>query len=116
MSVLNTRAIYFPYCLHQLDDKSWIVLNRNYKPLGSGPAAFADFEDVDPEIRIAKITPNQARLLSFLGETNAEGRIYLYDGDGIPNARGMAGYLKRLSVLMKLKPVQARKAFPRKKA
>jgi len=118
MSVLNSRAIYFPYCLHQLDDKSWIVLNRNHKPLGSGPAAFANFEDIDPEIRIARITPNQARQLSSLGDAGGAGRIYLYNDGCIPtdNRKNMAGYLKRLSVLMKLKQVKTCKAFQRKTA
>ena len=35
MPVLNRRGTYFPYCLQRLDDGSWIVLNRNYEPLGS---------------------------------------------------------------------------------
>jgi hypothetical protein len=107
MPVTNIRAIYFPYCLHQLDDKSCIVLNRNYKPIGSATEDYVPFGDVDPKTRITRITPAQARLLAYSGEAKAEWRIYLYDGDGIPNAREMSGYLKRLAVLMKIKLVDA---------
>jgi hypothetical protein len=113
MPVTNIRAICLPYCLHQLNDKSWIVLNRNYKPTGSETDDYVPFEDVDPKMRIAKVTPNQARLLSYSGAADAEWRIYLYDGDGIPNAREMAEYLKRLAVLMKLRISTREAGFPR---
>jgi hypothetical protein len=105
MPVTNTRALYFPYCLQQLDDKSWIILNRNYKPLGSATEEHVTYEDIDPKMRIAKIASAQARLLAYSGDADAEGRIYLYQDGCIPtdSEKNMTAYLKRLSVLMKLK-------------
>ena len=61
MSMTNTRAIYFPYCLHQVEDKSWVILNRNYKALGSGTEENVMGGNVPATFRIAKITSLQAK-------------------------------------------------------
>jgi len=101
MSITNTLAIYFPYCLKQLEDKTWVVLNRNYKLLGS-----EKHEEIQESFRIAKITPKQAQALSFESVSEANGTIYLYDeGRTVPTGskENMDAYLKRLSVLMKLR-------------
>jgi hypothetical protein len=113
MPVTNIRAICLPYSLHQLNDKSWIVLNRNRKPLGSGTEDYVTFEDVDPKMRIAKITPNQGRLLSCSGEV--DGTIYLYNEGCVPtdSEKNMEGYLQRLAVLMKLRISTREAVFPR---
>jgi hypothetical protein len=33
-----------PYCLHRLEDGSWLPLNRSYKPLGGDPCGYYDYE------------------------------------------------------------------------
>jgi hypothetical protein len=33
-----------PYCLHRLEDGSWLPLNRSYKPLGGDPLGYYDYE------------------------------------------------------------------------
>lgn len=105
MPVTNTRAIYFPYCLQRLDDQTWVILDRNYKPLGSGAKEYVKYEDVPAAIRVRRILPSQARKLAHNSEVDDEGRIYLYDDGCVPtqSERNMAQYLKRLSALMKLK-------------
>lgn len=112
MPIVNTRAIYFPYCLQELKDKSWVVLNRNYKPVGSGTTEFVEYEDViQDRMRIARITPAQAKKISYKGEIDGtvtgDRTIYLYNDGCIPTSseKDMAAYLKRLAVLMKLKLV-----------
>lgn len=107
MPISNTRAIYFPYCLQQLEDKSWVVLNRNYKPLGSGTQEYVTYNEVPASFRIAKITASQAAALAYDGVADDEGRIYLYQDACIPTSsdKEMAAYQKRLAVLMKLKLV-----------
>jgi hypothetical protein len=101
MLTTHARQIYFAYCVHQLADKSWVVLNRNHKLLGSDSA---EYESVPAPFRIAKITGTQAQKISYLGENDAEGKIYLYNDGCIPSdsEKDMAAYLKRLSVLMNL--------------
>jgi hypothetical protein len=104
MNITNTRAIYFPYCLKQLEDKTWVLLNRNYKPLGTD--SIVKYEDIPESFRIAKITPKQAQALSFESVSEAKGTIYLYDeGRTVPTGskKNMDAYLKRLSVLITLK-------------
>jgi len=101
MYITNTRAVYFPYCLEQLADKTWVVRNRQYKTLGTETR-----EDIPESFRIAKITPKQAQALSFESVSEAKGTIYLYDeGRTVPTGskENMDAYLKRLSVLMKLR-------------
>src|SRR5687767_9964865 len=106
MSLLSPRHIFFPYCLDQLEDKTWVILNRNYKPVGSSATKFVDYtEAVDPSIRIAKITPTQARRISCRVDEASGSRLYLYDDGCIPtdSPANMAAYLQRLSALMSLK-------------
>jgi hypothetical protein len=33
-----------PYCLHRLEEGSWLPLNRSYKPLGGDPGGYYDYE------------------------------------------------------------------------
>jgi hypothetical protein len=33
-----------PYCLHRLEDGSWLPLNRSYKPLGGDPCGYYDYQ------------------------------------------------------------------------
>lgn len=104
--IKHTRALYFPYVLKQLADKSWIILDRNYKPLGSGIMDFVTYEDhVKPQFRIKKITPAQAKKLSCSGDPHNEDSVYLYTDSCTPTTskKYMDEYLKRLAVLMKIK-------------
>lgn len=105
MPVLNLRGIYFPYCLQRLDDGSWIILNRNYKPLGSTSKEHVVYEDIDDAFRIPRITPGQVQKLSCTGSIDDDGRIYLYEDSCIPTSgqKHMTAYLERLAILMRLK-------------
>lgn len=104
MSVMNVRGIYFPYCLQRLDDKSWVVLNRNYNPLGLSSTSQV-VQDTDPALRIARITPAQMQELSCTGQIEDEGSIYLYNDGCIPTTsqEHTKSYMKRLAILMQLK-------------
>lgn len=107
MPINSTRAIYLPYCVQQLGDKTWVILNRNYKPLGSGTTDYVEYEDIPIAFRIAKITPAQAKKISYKGDADATEIIYLYDDGCVPtySKKDMAAYLPRLEALMKLKLV-----------
>ncbi len=73
----NVRALYFPYCLHQREDKRWIILNRNYKPVGALSGDWVDYDAVLSDMCIKSITPTQAAKLSYTGEPDNHLRIYL---------------------------------------
>lgn len=104
MPVLNLRGIYFPYCLQRLGDGSWIILNRNYTPLGSSIHEHVVYEGIDDAFRIPRITTAQVRKLSCTGPPDEDGRIYLYEDSCIPTSgeKHMTAYLRRLAVLMRL--------------
>ena len=101
---ISTRHIYFPYCLHQRNDKLWVILNRNYKPLGTMNDDWSDYEALPAEMCIKSISSAQAKKISYSGESDNTFRIYLYDDGCIPTDSkiNMEAYLNRLSVLMKL--------------
>jgi hypothetical protein len=105
MPVFSVRGINFPYCLQRLDDKTWVILNRNYKPLGWSSKEWANYEDIDVAFRIRQITMAQARKISYTGEVDDKTRIYLYDDSCIPTAgqKHMTAYLDKLAILMRLK-------------
>ncbi len=99
------RTIHFPYCLQQRKDKRWVPVNRNYKPLGQPDLAWSDYDALPVESCIARITPAQAKRLSYDGSSHNRGAIYLYNDGCIPEdgKESMDAYLARLAVLMKLK-------------
>ena len=91
----------------QRSDNHWVVVNRNYKPIGSGDTDFADYEKVPVKLCIKSISPNQAEKLSYNGDRDNKGRISLYNDGCCPTGSkaSMNLYLARLAVLMKLKTV-----------
>ena len=114
------RQNHLPYLLHRLsekpDSKLWIILNREYKPLGIWP----DLPNIDYETHpsrfYANITEKLALKISCHPDANDDRgknvfrhhwpyRVYLYN-DGLNPERGlkeMKAYLERLAVLMKIK-------------
>lgn len=96
----EVRALCFPYCIQRTKDGRYILLNRNYKPLGIQDGAWVEYEK-HPTAMPMKITPACAKKLSWEGADDVD-RIYLYNDGCVPTDGGehMAAYLKRLSVLM----------------
>ncbi|MCG5501575.1 hypothetical protein [Ectothiorhodospira lacustris] len=41
MAIENVRAVYFPYRIQKQEDGSWVLLNRNYKPVGFNTGEWA---------------------------------------------------------------------------
>lgn len=97
----SLRALYFPYCLRRLDDGSWIILNRNYRPVGHGGSSYPDHEGIHPNFRIPNLTNSQIRALSHTGEADGND-VYLYNDGCVPTngVRHMDDYLRRLRTLM----------------
>ena len=108
MPITNPRAIYFPYCLKKLDSGSWVLLNRNYKPLGFITDDFIDYSDYPISMKITGLGKKTLEKLAWNKEI--EGDIYLYNDATVPtlSAKNMAAYLKKLEIILKLKPASYR--------
>ena len=94
---------HFPYCLKLLEGGRYILLNRNYKPIGNQTMNRVNYH-TDPSAIMMTITPGIAAQLSWDQSHNVE-RIYLYKDGCIPTGseEHMAAYLKRLAVLAKIR-------------
>lgn len=99
----EARRFIFPYCIVHLEDGRFIVLNRNYKPLGVQTEEWVDYDQHPSAIRLA-ITPAVASKLSW-NRSDSIDRIYLYDDGCVPtdSADHMKAYLERIAVLMAVK-------------
>ena len=97
------RAVYFPYCIEKRFG-AWVVLNRQYKPVGFNTGDYVTYEDFPVSAELQGIGPAVAKKLSYDG--NVEGdRIYLYNDGCVPtHSKGdMEAYLKKLGILARLK-------------
>lgn len=105
MGTYSVIRTHFPYCLRRLADGRYIVLNRNYKPLGYAGMDHIDYE-AHPSACALKITPAIAAKLSYEGSHELDS-IHLYDGGQIAaegaSEERMAAYQERLALLMTLK-------------
>lgn len=97
---------HFPYCL-QKTKTGWLVLNRNYKPLGALTKDWVDY-DVHPSVlRIdhRSIAAIRKAALNISGEMRADETIWFYDDSCVPwrSATNMLAYQQRLEPLIKAK-------------
>lgn len=105
MALDNFRQVCLPYCLDRQPDGSYVVLNREYKPLGFTEKRLVKYEEYPIQIRLQGLTRELATRISHNGNPDLQ-RIYLYDDDCAPNVgypKDMQAYLKRLEMLMPLK-------------
>ncbi|MCD4820754.1 MAG: hypothetical protein K8R11_01465 [Methanococcoides sp.] len=103
MAIENVRAVYFPYCIEKQEDGSWVLLNRNYKPVGFNTGDFIRYEEYPVSMKLKGIGPATLKKLSDKNE-DIEDRVYLYNDSCVPtsSAQAMSSYLKKLEVLLKL--------------
>lgn len=104
MPLDDVRSVYFPYCIKRQPDGRFVVLNREYKPVGFYSEGFIRYEDYPVAAPIKGITKSMATKLSHCGDPSIE-CIYLYDDGCTPtrSTANMAAYLSRLQLLAKLK-------------
>ncbi len=98
------RAIALPYCLKRLEDGSYIVLNRKYKPIGFDTKEFLTYEDYPIKHKIRGINKKTAASLSWKNSPNTE-MIFLYNDGCVPthSKDSMVKYLEKLESLAKYK-------------
>ncbi len=103
MPLGDFRAIYLPYCIEQNADGSWLVLNRQYKPVGFNTEDHIKYEDFPVVTKFKGLGPATLAKLSYSGDVHGN-RVYLYNDGTNPlnGAAEMKAYLKRIELLAKL--------------
>lgn len=103
------RAVCLPYCIKKQDDGTYLVLNRNYKPL-SFKTISDDFlkQELPIYLKIKGLTEKKIQQIISIGEgasvQNDGKNIFLYNDKSNPFYKeGRADYFKRLDLLMELK-------------
>lgn len=104
MSLGDFRSVFMPYCLQKQVDGRYVVLNREYKPVGFYTKDFIKYEDHPVAVYLKGIGPDTAAKLSWDSDTNTD-KIFLYNDDCIPthNAKNMKAYLAKIEILAKLR-------------
>ena len=103
MALNEFRSICLPYCLKKQKDGGYLVLNREYKPLGFNTLDEIKYEDYPISTKYAGITSKKASMLSWNSSTDTE-NIFLYNDGTVPtsNKKNMGLYLAKLEILAKL--------------
>ena len=92
---------HLPYCVQKMDDERWVVVNRDYKPLGFFTDDFIKYEDHPVLHSYKKLTPVK---IAQIATTIYEDRFYLYDDGSYPldSDELWAAYCERLHILARI--------------
>lgn len=103
MALEDFRAVFLPYCIEKQPGGTYVVLNREYKPLGFKTRDFIKYADYPVCVKIKGLTAAKAAKLS-VDESKDLDRIFLYDDatNPIRSKKNMDAYLAKLAVLAKL--------------
>ena len=96
------RWAFLPYCLDRQEDGRWVILNRDYKPLGMLTRDFVRYEDHAVAAYLGGLTAAVRQRLE--DRDNSPDRIYLYDDGSVPTSskEAWAKYSSKLEALAKL--------------
>lgn len=103
MALTEFRSIYLPYCLQRQADGSWVILNREYKPVGFNTMGWIDYGDYPVAVTLKGLGPAALKRIAYDGKFE-NGHAYLYN-DGCTPTRApkyMKAYLARLAILARL--------------
>ncbi len=100
----EVRYIHLPYCIQRREDGTYIVLNRDYKPLGFKPTELVRYESYPIKVKLRGLGAATAAKISWRGSRELSA-IYLYNDGCIPTSSdaNMTAYLARLSHFAKLR-------------
>lgn len=100
----NIFCTHLPYCIMHIDTDRYIILNRNYKPLGQTSFDYVDYRK-HPSVIHMKITEKQAIKLSYDGFIKSD-CIYFYDNSDtvLRNTQAFNDYIARLKLLATIIP------------
>lgn len=97
------RRIFLPYCLLKHDSGGYVVLNRDYKPLGFSTNDHIIYENYPIEVKFLRMSKVTAKRLSYEGNDSIN-EIYLYNDATVPtnSDENMKNYLEKLKILAQL--------------
>lgn len=103
MSLNQFLTACLPYCLKRQPDGKYVVLNREYKPVGFKTEEFITYKDYPISLEIKGLSSDIAAKLSCFGIPDLD-TIQLYDDghDPLSDAEKMECYLRRLKFLSKM--------------
>ena len=103
MPRFDFRSIYLPYCLELQPNGTWLVLNRDYKPVGFNTDQHIKYEEYPVSVKLKGLTKLRLAKLSSKAEF-ASNRVFLYDDGCVPthSAAHMKSYMEKLEILAKL--------------
>ena len=104
MPLYDVRSVHFPYVIKEVEKGKFVVLNREYKPLGFNKRDYVKYEDYPIISKITGLGPSTRNKLAYDGK--GEGNmIYLYDDGCVPtqSKKHMDSYLEKLRILAKCK-------------
>lgn len=103
MPLGDFRSVYLPYCLKKQEDGSYVVLNREYKPVGFNTREYIRYEEHPVSSKLKGIRPGTAKKLSYEGKEDTD-VIYLYNDGCVPvhSKENMDAYMKKLTILAKI--------------
>jgi hypothetical protein len=107
MALLDFRAVSLPYCLKKTDAGDWLVLNREYKPIGFCTYDRVNIESL-PIYLDLRITQKEIDKLVELGAKIQtlfdELTIFLYNDATNPfYKQNRQSYFDKLDILMDLR-------------
>lgn len=97
-----------PYCMQRTTDGSWLILNRNYKPLGVTSKEWVDYNAHPDRLVLHSRTVAaiaKAAVHVIADRPSDPGIVYLYDDATIPteSAANWTAYARRLALVMHAK-------------
>jgi len=105
MPLGDFRSVFLPYCIKKMEDGHYIVLNREYKPIGFNSSKRVKYEDYPISSKIKGLNTKTIEKLAWNGIMTDEGFIFLYNDETIPTTSkaNMKKYLDRLEILASYK-------------
>ena len=98
------RAVFLPYCLKRQEDGGYLILGRDYNPVGVALPSRAAVDDALHQVLFSEPLPTDlVQRLSVDGSADAD-TIYLYRDGSVPTtgAETWATYSERLELLASL--------------
>lgn len=99
----NVRHIIFPYGMNRNEDGTWLLFNRNYKPVGLITKEHVDYSDPRHAMKIKGLGQATLAKLDIRGEGTGD-QIFFYNDATTPESSeaAMDAYMKRLRILIRL--------------
>lgn len=105
LRITDFRAVFFPYCLARQPEGTWLVLNRDYKPVGTVSRDWVDYRSHPSCVKLEGLTRALASGLHYQPfEGDIPQHIFLYEDSMSPLRDGptMSAYLDKLELLARL--------------